>query len=69
MVLNAQEESLISVIRTLPPDEAGKVLHWARQLSDLAEGRAIDWSDSWSAEDLADATRGALGRFEHDEAG
>lgn len=67
MVLSAQEESLISVIRTLPPDEAGKVLHWARQLSDLAEGRVIEWSDSWSSEDLADATRAALGRFEREE--
>ena len=67
MVLSVQEESLISVIRTLPPDEAGKVLHWARQLSDLAEGRAIEWSDSWSAEDLADATRASLERFERDE--
>jgi hypothetical protein len=29
MVRSAQDESLISVVRTLPPDEAGKVLNLA----------------------------------------
>lgn len=67
MVLSAQEESLISVIRKLPPDEAGKVLDWARQLADLADGPAIQWSDSWSEEDLVDATKEALRRFESSE--
>src|ERR1039458_1583632 len=38
MVLTLQEESLISVVRALPPEEAGKVLNWARQLADLAAG-------------------------------
>jgi len=64
MVLTAQEESLISVVRTLPPDEAGKVLQWAQQLGDLAGGRTIEWSDSWSDEDLADARAAAVERFE-----
>ncbi len=65
MVLSAKEESLVSVIRALGPDEAGRVLdYWACQLNDLAGGRAIDWSDSWSDEDLADATVAAVRRFE-----
>ncbi len=67
MVLSAQEELLISVIRALPPDEAGKMLNWARQLADLADGRAIQWSDSGADEDLADATGAALQRFEDQE--
>jgi hypothetical protein len=67
MVLNAHEESLINVVRALPPAEAGKVLHWARQLADLAGERTIDWSDSWNDEDLADATTAALRRFEDQE--
>jgi len=67
MVLTAQEESLISVVRALPPEEAGKVLNWARQLADLAGGRAIEWSDSWTDEDLADATKAAVQRFEAQE--
>lgn len=67
MVLNAHEEFLISVVRTLPPAEAGKVLDWARQLADLARERTIDWSDSWSDEDLADAATASLRRFEDQE--
>ena len=67
MVLRSQEESLISVIRTLPPDEAGKVLNWARHLTDLAEGQTVQWSDSWSTEDLSDATKSSLLRFEDGE--
>jgi hypothetical protein len=67
MVLNAQEESLISVVRALPAEEAGKVLDWARQLADVAGGRAIQWSDAWSDEDLAEATAAAVQRFEDRE--
>jgi hypothetical protein len=67
MVLNAQEESLISVVRALSPKEAGKVLDWARQLADLAGGRAIEWSDAWTDEDLSEATAAALQRFEDHE--
>lgn len=67
MVLSAQEESLISVVRALPPDEAGKVLDWAWQLADLAGGRIVQWSDSWTDEDLAEATAAAVLRFEDQE--
>jgi len=67
MVLSAEEESLISVVRALPPEEAGKVLDWARELADLAGGRAIEWSDAWSDEDLAEATAAAMQRFEDQE--
>lgn len=66
-MLSANEESLISVVRALPPVEAGRVFDWARQLADLADGRAIDWSDSWSDEDLADATTAAVRRLEEQE--
>ena len=55
MALSAQEESLIGVVRALPPGEAGKVLNWARQLADLARGRTVEWSDSWTDEDLSDS--------------
>jgi hypothetical protein len=67
MVLSAQEESLISVVRALPPEEAGKVLDWARQLADLAGGRVIEWSDAWSDEDLGEARAAAVQRFEDRE--
>ncbi len=64
MVLTDKEESLVSVVRALPPVEAGRVLDWALQLADLADGRVIDWSDSWSDEDLADATAAAMRRVD-----
>jgi len=67
MVLTLQEESLISVVRALPPDEAGKVLNWACQLADLAGGRTVEWSDSWCDEDLAEASAAAMRRFEDEE--
>jgi hypothetical protein len=62
MVLSAQEESLISVVRALPPNEAGKVLEWARQLAGLAGGRTFQWSDSWTEEEIADASTAAMRR-------
>lgn len=68
-MLSAKEESLISVVRALPPDEAGRVLDWACQLKDLAGGRTVDWSDSWSDQDLADATSAALCRLDANDQG
>ena len=67
MVLSESEESLITVVRTLPPEEARKVLDWARQLGDLGRARIVEWSDSWSEKDLADATAASLGRFDEQE--
>ncbi|MDX2151008.1 MAG: hypothetical protein SFV54_09750 [Bryobacteraceae bacterium] len=67
MVLSANEESLIKVVRMLPPDEARKVLVWAQQLADLGGGRRVEWSDSWSDDDLRDATIASLERFEEQE--
>ena len=67
MVLNAREESLINVVRTLSPEEARKVLDWARQLGDLGRARVVEWSDSWSEEDLTDATAASLRRFDDQE--
>ena len=47
MVLSANEESLIKVVRMLPADEARKVLVWAQQLADLGEdaGSVVDGDD------------------------
>ena len=67
MVLSASEESLISVVRALPPEEARKVLDWAQTLADLGRERRIDWSDSWSEEDIADATAASMRHFEDQE--
>ncbi len=67
MFLSANEESLIKVVRMLSAEEAGKVLIWAQQLADLGGGRCVDWSDSWSDDDLREATIASLERFEQQE--
>lgn len=67
MVLSVSEESLIKVVRMLPPDEARKVLVWAQQLADLGGGRGVEWSDSWSDDDLREASLASLERFEQQE--
>ena len=67
MVLSAQEESLINVVRALPAEEAQKVLTWATQLADLSGGREIEWSDTWTDEDLVEATGASVRRFEEQE--
>ncbi len=64
MVLSSSEEFLIKVVRMLPPDEATKVLVWAQGLADLKGGRAVEWSDSWSDDDLREATLASLERFD-----
>ena len=67
MVLTVEEESLIKLVRALPPEEATKVLSWASRLADLAQGREIEWSDAWTEEDMAEATTASLKRFEEQE--
>jgi len=69
MVLIDVEESLIKVVRTLAPDEARKVLDWAEQLGDLGRDRRVEWSDSWSEDDLREATSASVERFEQQERG
>ena len=67
MVLTSEEESLIKVVRALPREEARRVMTWAIQLTDLAQGREIEWSDAWTDEDIADATAASLRRLEEQE--
>jgi hypothetical protein len=67
MVLSASEESLINVVRTLPQGEASKILDQAQQLADLGRARTIEWSDSCSDRDLADATASSIRRFDERE--
>ena len=66
-VFSSNEESLIKVVRMLPPGEAKKVIDWAQQLADLGGCRPLEWSDSWSEDDLREATAASLKRFEQQE--
>jgi hypothetical protein len=42
----------------------GTTLSWTTQLRDLANGKNVDWSDTWTIEDLVDAQRASLSRFD-----
>jgi hypothetical protein len=67
ITLSENEERLVAVLRALPPDAADQVITWATGLRDLATGRNVDWSATWTEEDLADAQRASLSRFDERE--
>ena len=67
IVLTDKEEQLVQAVRTLPPDVAERMMTWAGRLAELAKGQPVDWSGSWSDEDLADATAASLRNFEERE--
>ena len=67
MVLTEQEESLITVVRALPANEADKLIVWAQQLAELSAGKPIEWADGWSEEDMAEVTALAIRNFEESE--
>ena len=54
MQLNERESSLLAAFRRLPQDAASELSALAERLAELAPNRRIDWSDSWSDEDLKD---------------
>jgi hypothetical protein len=67
MQLNAQETTLLDAFRRLPPDTASELAALVQRLAALAPNTRIDWSDSWSEEDLRDFTAHSLKRFEAEE--
>jgi hypothetical protein len=67
MQLTAQETTLLDAFRRLPPDAAGELAALVQRLAALSPNTRIDWSDSWSEEDLRDFTAHALKRFEAEE--
>jgi len=50
----------MAALRALPPEVADHVITWVTQLRDLGNGRSLDWSDTWTEEDLADARSASL---------
>lgn len=69
ITLSDNEARLVEVLRGLPADAADKVITWATQLSDLAKSKPVDWSDTWTDQDLADAQRASLSNFDERELG
>jgi hypothetical protein len=65
--LSSQETTLLDAFRRLPPDAANELAALAQRLAALPPNTRIDWSDSWSEEDLRDFTAHSLKRFEVEE--
>jgi hypothetical protein len=64
MQLNSLEASLVEAFRRLPPDAAAELSALAERLAAISPNRKIDWSDSWSDDDLADFRAASGGRLE-----
>jgi hypothetical protein len=64
MALSENEERLLEALRALPPETADTVIKWATQLSDLAKGGPVDWSDTWTEEDMTDLQNASIANFE-----
>ncbi|MEO8663681.1 MAG: hypothetical protein ABI693_34815 [Bryobacteraceae bacterium] len=67
MQLNEREASLLDAFRRLPPDTATELSALAARLAQLAPNKKIDWSDSWSDEDLTEFRAASLRRLSTEE--
>jgi len=67
MELTEREASLVDAFRRLPPEAATELSVLAERLAELAPNHKIDWSDSWSDEDLNDFRAASLRRLDAEE--
>jgi hypothetical protein len=67
MQLNEREASLVDAYRRLPPDTATELSALAERLAELAPNGRIDWSDSWSDEDLNEFRAASLRHLDAEE--
>jgi hypothetical protein len=67
MQLDPREASLVEAFRRLPPDTAAELSALAERLATLSPHERIDWSDSWTDEDLQDFRIASLRRLENEE--
>jgi hypothetical protein len=67
MQLSPREASLVEAFRRLPPDTATELAALAERLATLTPNRKIDWSDSWSDEDLEEFRAASLRRLDAEE--
>ncbi len=54
----------MQTIRVLAVRTADQILLWASRLVDLAAGKPVDWSDSWTDEEMRDATAVSVRNFQ-----
>jgi len=60
MQLDEREASLVHPFRRLPPEAATELSALTERLAELAPNHRINWSDSWSDEDLNDFRAASL---------
>jgi hypothetical protein len=65
--LSPRETSLLEAFRRLPPAAADELTALAERLASFRANARIDWSDSWSDDDLKEFTAVSLGRLEAEE--
>ncbi len=68
MQLTEQETTLLEAFRRLPPETAGEFDALVRRLAALPPSTRVDWSDSWSDDDLREFTTHSQKRLETEEA-
>ena len=67
MQLNEREASIVDSFRRLPPDTAKELSALVERLAEPAPNHGIDWSDSWSDEDLNYFRAASLRRLDAEE--
>ena len=67
MQLDPREATLVETFRRLPPGTAAELSALAERLATISPHHRIDWSDSWSDEDLRDFRAASLRRLEAEE--
>jgi hypothetical protein len=67
MQLDPREASLVEAFRKLPPDTAAELSALTERLAALAPGSPIDWSDSWSDDDLREFRAASLRRLDAED--
>jgi hypothetical protein len=67
MQLNAEETTLLEAFRRLPPNAADEISALVQRLAALSPNKRINWSDSWSDQDLRDFTAHSLERLDAEE--
>jgi hypothetical protein len=67
ITLSENEERLVETFRLLTPASADEVIAWINRLRKLGNGKGIDWSDSWSEEDIVDLQRASMAEFDSGE--
>lgn len=67
MQLTSRETNLLNAFRQLPTEAAEELSALVERLADFSGRTKVDWSDSWSDQDLQEFTAHSLRRHEDEE--